>query len=110
MSLKDRVEMALETVPELADSMEDMRQDSLKYNVIMNRLNGAEMADIVSTIMELQQKPTNASFLAQKFKGAMISDLHANFLRIQDDIVGGFQKMNTTGGSGEDGYKSGPSV
>lgn len=53
MALRDRVEIALETVPELADSMEDMRQESLKYKVIMNRLNGVEMADIVSSIMEL---------------------------------------------------------
>lgn len=64
MALRDRLEITLETVPELAENMEEMRQDSLKYKVLMNRLNGVEMSDIVSQIMELQQKPSNASLLA----------------------------------------------
>lgn len=38
-----------------------------------------------------------------------MGDLHASFLRIQEDIAGGFQQMNTSGGV-DDQYKSGASV
>ena len=36
----DRVEMVSEVLPELKDSLEDLRQTSVKYNVLVNRLSG----------------------------------------------------------------------
>lgn len=39
--------MILESIPLLSDTMEDLRRQNLKYNILMNRINGKEIENIL---------------------------------------------------------------
>lgn len=43
----ERVEMILDSIPLLSDTMEDLRRQNLKYNILMNRINGKEIENIL---------------------------------------------------------------
>jgi len=43
LSAAERTELVIGSVPELGVCMEDLRKNSLKYNILMNRINGREM-------------------------------------------------------------------
>ena len=43
MALNDRIELILDSVPELQITLEELRKGSSKLNMMKNRLNGKEI-------------------------------------------------------------------
>lgn len=46
--------MILDSLPELQSSMEELRKNSLKYNMLMNRLNGKEIDAVLQGNLKLK--------------------------------------------------------
>lgn len=57
----ERVELTLNSIPELAVVMEDLRKNSLKYSMLVNRLNGKE----IDSILQGNLKEQNANIGVQ---------------------------------------------
>ena len=43
LNAHERVELTLDSISELGPVMEELRKSSLKYNMLLNRLNGREI-------------------------------------------------------------------
>ena len=46
MPLNEKIELVLDTIPELQDTLEELRSNSLRFNMLKNRLNGKEFTNL----------------------------------------------------------------
>jgi len=47
LTVAERTDLVINVIPELGVCMEDLRKSSLKYNIIMNRINGKEVDQVL---------------------------------------------------------------
>ena len=47
LNRQEKAELILDALPELKPALEDLRYNSLKYNVLMNRVNGREIDNVL---------------------------------------------------------------
>ena len=87
LSQGERVEMVSDVLPELKESLEDMRQISVKYNVLVNRLSGRTYHD-----RQLQQQnfaPVPPEVMAKygfQIKEVLQADVFSNHIKLHEDI------------------------
>ena len=62
LSSSERVELIIASIPELASTMEQLRKNSLKYNMLMNRLNGKEIDTVLQGNLKVEDKNNPVKF------------------------------------------------
>ena len=82
----DRVELVSGALPELKDSMEDLRQTSVKYNVLINRLSGRthHVQQVQSNFAQVP--PEVMAKFGFQIKEILHTDIFSNHIKLPDDI------------------------
>ena len=91
LTTQERVELTLYSIPELVPVMEDLRKNSLKYNMLVNRLNGKEIEQVLQGNLKLEKQSifqqSNLQQHSFQIREGLKHDFHCRSMLMEQDIV-----------------------